>query len=333
MKLELSTWTHHLNHLLYSYFYFCRKEKVDVNISLNTSIKHNGAVLTYNNKVAFFDYSDDSVFIDSPDNYDHYFKRSLRTEDVKSNIHALNFNVPMAYKSHYFLLQLKKEFLKYKPNKKEALRAIDCFGIFSNSAHSILDIRKYPKEVKDYGGNVIFHTRLWNPDNHPDEDEKKRRRLLNDFRINACRILKKNFKNASVGLFSDKLAQEIAPDILLDENHSKKKNYLRNLKTFNIGIADDGLKDNPGWKIGEYLLFGKAVITTPLNIKVDNFNEGIHFEKLFSRSAYQELPDKIEKLLIGKKYLEMGENNLNWSKTYLHPENYFKRILSVIKVN
>jgi hypothetical protein len=29
----------------------------------------------------------------------------------------------------------------------------------------------------------------------------------------------------------------------------------------NIGIADDGLLIT-GWKIGEYLLYGKAIITT-----------------------------------------------------------------------
>ncbi|MCV9931233.1 hypothetical protein OIU80_02985 [Flavobacterium sp. LS1R47] len=103
------------------------------------------------------------------------------------------------------------------------------------------------------------------------------------------------------------------------------------LNNYNICIADDGLKDTPGWKIGEYLLFGKAVITTPLNIDLDNFNEHINYEKLCNRSSYLELPEKIEYLLDGKKYLKMGEDNLMWSEIYLHPKNYIQRILSIIK--
>jgi hypothetical protein len=66
---------------------------------------------------------------------------------------------------------------------------------------------------------------------------------------------------------------------------------------YNIGIADDGLKDTPGWKIGEYLLYGKAIITTPLNISLDNFKESVNYELLSTRSSFLELPDKIESLL------------------------------------
>ena len=103
------------------------------------------------------------------------------------------------------------------------------------------------------------------------------------------------------------------------------------MSNYNIGIADDGLKDTPGWKIGEYLLFGKAVITTPLNIALDNFDEHVNYEKLTTRSFYLELPDKIESLLKDKRYLEMGNNNKTWSDEYLHPKNYIQRILAVVK--
>ena len=45
MHLELSTWTHHLNQLLYSYFYFCKEGKKEVKIRFNKEVKHNGAIL------------------------------------------------------------------------------------------------------------------------------------------------------------------------------------------------------------------------------------------------------------------------------------------------
>ena len=333
MHLELSTWTHHLNQLLYSYFYFCKEEKKEVKFCLNKEVKHNGAILNVNELVVFFDYSDDSKFLALPENYNYYFKRSLKVIDKRDNVYPLNFNVPLTYKCHSLLFKLKKDFITYKPNKVEIIRAIDSFGLFTNSSHGMLDIRKYPRQIKDFGGNVIYHTRLWNPDNHLDEEEKERRQIQNEFRINACRIIKKNFKDVSVGLFSDDLSKKMAPDILLENSNSRKKDYLRKLKGFNIGLADDGLKDNPGWKIGEYTLYGMAVVTTPLNICLDEFKEGINYQKLSLRSSYEELPNKIENLLKDKNYLEVGKNNLVWSDYYLHPKNYIKRILSILACN
>lgn len=333
MRLEISTWTHHLNQLIYSYFYFCEKEKLPVNINFNKNVKYNGAILYVNELNMFFDYSDDTKFIDAPEKYNYYFKRSLNISDKGKNVYPLNFNVPLSYKSFFLVMNLSKELLFNKSNRIELIRALDKFSLVSKSSHSVLDIRRYPKKIIDFGGNVIFHTRLWNPNNHPDAAEKERRRLQNEFRINACRIIKKNFKNSSVGLFSDDLSQELAPDILLDSRGYTKNKYLNTLGKYNIGVADDGLKDTPGWKVGEYLLFGKAVITTPINISIENFRENINYEKLSSRSAYLELPDKIEYLLKEKKYIEVGHNNLKWSDEYLHPKNFIKRILSIVGVN
>ena len=127
----------------------------------------------------------------------------------------------MAYKSHHLLLKLNKDLLFHKFNKTEVIRALDVFGLFTNSGHGILDIRRYPTKVRDYGGNILYYTRLWNPDNHPDEEEKERRTAQNEFRINACRIIKKEFENASVGLYSDTLSNKIAPDLLLPPNKSR----------------------------------------------------------------------------------------------------------------
>ncbi|PWA09952.1 hypothetical protein [Flavobacterium laiguense] len=333
MRLEISSWTHHLNQLIYSYFYYCEKEDLELKIIFNNKVAFNGAVLFLEGKEIFFDYSDDSRFIDFPENFDYYFKRSLLVTNIIKNVYPLNFNVPMAYKSVSLTLKLSRDLLLYKPNRTEVIRALDRFSIFTNSSHSVLDIRHYPKKNEDTGGNVIFHTRLWDPNNHPDADEKERRRLQNDFRINACRIIKKNFTNSSVGLFSDDLSRNMAPDILLSCKDSNKKIYFDKLKNYNIGIADDGLKDTPGWKIGEYLLFGKSVITTPLSISLENFKENINYGKLSTRSAFSELPDKIEYLLKDKKYLEVGNNNLEWSNEYLHPKNYIKRVLSIIGDN
>lgn len=330
MRLEIPYWSPHHNMLVFSYFFFCEENKIESEIYINKMISANGAVLYINNETFYFDYSDNTVFIENPLNYNHYFKRSLLINDVNQNIFPLNFQANYSYKSLCLLPKFGLKQLMKKANRIEIIRSLDYFNSFTNSSHNAMDIRKLPTIINDNNGRIIFHTRLWNPDNHNDSDEKERRRLQNEFRIEACRIIKKNFDKVSVGLFPDKLAMKSAPDLLLDVKKTSIKKYFGYLRQCDIGIADDGLKDTPGWKIGEYLLFGKAVITTPLNISLDNFYEHINFEKLSTRSSYEELPQKIEYLLKNKNYLEMGNNNLKWGYEYLHPKNYLNRIFKIV---
>ncbi len=314
--------------LIFSFFHYCEENKIKFGLQFDPKCSYNGGILEVKGQTIFFDYSDSPVFADEPQKYTYYFKRSLRKVDEKENIFPLNFQVNYSYKSLHFLAKLGYKQLTNKYNRIEIIRALDYFNTFTNSSHNAMDIRKFPNTVTDNGGKILFYTRLWAPDNHPDEDEKERRRQQNEFRIESCRIIKKNFKNADVGLFPDKFASGMAPDILLDEKKTSRKEYFRLLRQADIGIADDGLKDTPGWKIGEYLLFGKAVVTTPLNVAVENFHERINYEKLSTRNSFIEVPDKIEFLLSGNKYLEVGRNNLEWSYDYLHPKNFLKRILS-----
>jgi hypothetical protein len=328
MKLIIPRLTPHHNMLIFSFFHYCEENKIIFDLKFDTKVSLSGGVLEVNNKIIYFDYSDSPVFADNPYKYNYYFKRSLREIDEKENVYPLNFQVNYSYKSLLFLSKLSYKQLVDKYNRIEIIRALDYFNAFTNSSHNAMDIRKFPKEIMDNGGKILFYTRLWNPDNHPDEDEKERRRQQNEFRIESCRIIKKSFKNASVGLFPDNLSLNIATDILLNKKKTSKKEYFGLLKQFDIGIADDGLKDTPGWKIGEYLLFGKAVVTTPLNVSIENFHEHINYEKLSTRNSFNEVPEKIEYLLSGNKYLEVGKNNLDWSYNYLHPKNFIQRILS-----
>lgn len=332
IKLEIPHWSSHHNMIIYSLLYYSYENQEHLTVLFNKALRANGAVLYKENKTIFFDFSDDIILIDNPNNYDYYFKRSyLSSTYIFKNVYPLNFQVNYSYKSLNLLKKFSLKELIDKNNRIEILRALDFFNLFTNLSHNAMDVRLFPKKIKDNNGKIIFQTRLWNPDNHPDWEEKKRRELQNEFRIEACRIIKKNFKNTEVGLFPDKLAVRIASDVLLNEKKMSKMHYFKELKRSDIAIADDGLKDTPGWKIGEYLLFGKAVITTPITVKIEDFREGINYEKLSTRNSYSQLPEKIEYLLSENRYMEMGNHNLIWSENYLHPKNYIKRILSVIE--
>ena len=59
-------------------------------------------------------------------------------------------------------------------------------------------------------------------------------------------------------------------------------------------------------------------------------SKNINYMELSNRSSYDELPDRINELFNNKKYIDMGEENIKWSDNYLHPKNYFNRIISII---
>lgn len=141
--------------------------------------------------------------------------------------------------------------------------------------------------------------------------------------------MKKNFKIAKVGIFDGKLAREVCPDLIFPNKTISKKEYFNELSSSSICIADDGLKDTPGWKIGEYALMGKSIISTPINVVVEGFNESENYLKLSSRDAFEELPNNIEYLLLNKKYKEFLKDNVQWSKNYLEPVKYISNIFAL----
>lgn len=329
MKIQIPAWTTHHNQFLYSFSIYAEAKKLKLRITLNEEIHVNGAILYVEQKIVFFDYSDDRKLIASPDDYDAYFKRSLSPLDLESydNIFPLNFHVNFADKPFRLMSQMDSSIFFKKGSFVEFIRASDAWGWFTNEFHGSINIRKFSSE-RDSSGKVIFMTRLWDPDRNDDPEEKERRRKQNHFRANACRIIKKTFPESIVGLYPDEFARKTANDVLLDVRDTKKKGYLKTLANCDIGVADDGLKDTPGWKIGEYALFGKAIISTPITIHLEGFQEGMHYLSTGTRDNFSLLPDLIHQLRKNEFYKEIQHNNKKWCSQFLEPVAYVSRILS-----
>lgn len=332
MRLEIPCWTTHHNQLLYSFLLYSESKNLDFEIMLNEQIPFNGAILFFKDKSLFFDYSDDKELIDVPENYDFYFKRSLDKNELKShhNIFPLNFQVNFSKKPFKLMTKMDLPLLKNKGSFIELIRAADIFGIVTNDSHRSNHINNFKRETNS-NGKVIFMTRLWDPSRNEDQEEKERRRIQNDFRINACRIIKKVFPDSMVGIYPDDFAIKMASDVLLDLSVTKKKNYLNTLSRYDIAIADDGLKDTPGWKIGEYIMCGKAIITTPINVVIEDFYENTNYLSTKERDNYLVLPDLVHQLLKNNFYEEIQRNNTKWYEKHLNPESYVANIFSKIK--
>ena len=183
MRLEIHHWTPHHNMFIYSWFYYCEENNIEFIIKINDKVSWDALVLYMNSETYYFDYSDSPLFLDNPRNHNYYFKRSLNKINEYGNVYPLNFQVNYSYRALKLLTKFDWNFIVNKANRIEVVRALDYFNIFTNSSHNAVDIRKLPKGVKDNNGKIVFYTRLWNPDNHIDADEKERRRLQNEFRM------------------------------------------------------------------------------------------------------------------------------------------------------
>lgn len=335
MNVIVSRWTAHHNQLIYSILAYCDLNSEKLKIEYNSQIPNTGAVLEYTTRRIFFDYSDSAEFIASSQNFDFYFKRSLLNKDYKNNVHPLNFQVNFAYKPLKLIRKMPFKILVGNDSRAEVLRALDLCSLITKDSHRSKDISnfKHGKNITDNGGRILFMTRLWDPSKNNDPDEKERRRVQNEFRINACRIIRKNYPNSIAGLYPDKYAQSVAPDCLLKISDTRKSKYLKYLSTSDICIADDGLKDTPGWKIGEYALMNKAIITTPISTVVSNFSEGKNYFSLESRKDYLGLPKKIDQMLRSKHYMSVKGNNKIWSEDFLVPHKYVEYIIGIVEAN
>lgn len=330
-KVKIRFWTAHHNMFLYALFYLCKRRKLRFNIDYSDAVPYNCVILECRGKSYFFDYADTPEILSEPSNYISYFKRSfLKNKNYDQSIKPLGLQVNYSYKPLSFLSYLKKKHLLDQRNRIELLRALDYFE-YSNLSHHSMDIRSLPSDLNLFNKNIIFFTRLWNPNNHISEEEKSRRRTQNEFRIRTCRILDKSFKNVHVGIYPDAYSKSQCPDLILGQKQISKRNYLMLLRHSAIGIADDGLKDTPGWKLGEYCLFGKAVITTPITVELSDFIENENYLKLSNRSAVDEIPEKVEFLLKGDRYKELAQNNLEWALNNLHPDNYLINLIPDLK--
>lgn len=105
-------------------------------------------------------------------------------------------------------------------------------------------------------------------------------------------------------------------------NHA---NYLKALKKAGFVINTPAVHDCLGWKLGEYLALGKAIISLPLDRAMPgNFIAGKHYHEI---KDIEGLENAVNEIVSNESYrLNLAENAQEYYECYLGPENSIRRI-------
>ena len=168
-----------------------------------------------------------------------------------------------------------------------AVAHLRCFGVkgvrsgaallFHNAdqIQGLLHVSAYERQATDpLNDRVVFQTRIW-PD-EPDSDVDRRR--VNDERLALVRALRAAFGTPDhIGLIHGDFAAQTAPHDLLSRKVSRAE-YAHQLRTSLIAVNSHGLDGSGGFKIGESLAAGCALVSQPFRFE---FSEpllpGVHY--------------------------------------------------------
>jgi len=111
---------------------------------------------------------------------------------------------------------------------------------------------------------VVYQTRVWTPE----PDPAINRTAVNAQRIALVRTLRSAFGGSDlIGLIHTDFAAEIAPDALLSRKVSRAE-YAMQLRTSLISVNSHGLDGSGGFKIGESLAAGTALVSQPFHFEL-----------------------------------------------------------------
>jgi glycosyltransferase involved in cell wall biosynthesis len=108
--------------------------------------------------------------------------------------------------------------------------------------------------------------------------------------------------------------------------------YLRKVKQSVVVYNTPAVLDCHGWKLGEFLAMGKAIISTPLSrLMPGDFIDRVHFYQVDDQNDYK---TEIETLLKNEKLLqELEANARNYYEIYLSPQKVIAAIMKKLNTD
>lgn len=256
---------------------------------------------------------------------DYYFKRSYAAQYMTGYRHSqrivplgLNYEVYGNGPDWANAWRALHNEIGLTARMKGFTRALRLNGSFRPTVSAML-----PRHVSTKT-TVIFLTQVWSAEGHdhpvgPDVHE------MNATRAACIGLLKKRFgERALVGFSRTSLAEQLYPDLIADVNTSKEA-YFSYLQGATIGISTTGLFGSNPWKLGEYVAFGKVIVSEPLVYPVPGFNAGEHY--LEFRSA-EECADLVQQLFDEPDLRDrIAASNVDYYRQLLRPDQLVMRSL------
>lgn len=195
-----------------------------------------------------------------------------------------------------------------------------------------LSLYERPIAVKN---NYVFHaSTLW----YSESTVAKTNRHRGDF-LKACKKLGLDIEG---GLFyvDNPLATKECPDypkykeIYKDFIYNQRlsmKDYIKKTKESVVVFNTPSVSDCHGWKLGEFLCMGKAIISTPLSRDLPGGGL-IHGENIHIVNSTDDIEDAISQIVHDTAYrMKLEQNARKYYEEFTSPEAQCKRLVDFAK--
>ena len=277
------------------------------------------------------DYRDKTnVFSQAYDWCDKYAKVNY-DKNMQLKFKEKVFSIPPSFSTPYgnIFLVLYNSILNswrcYIPKKRLMISFISFFVENTSSCLKRQSIQKY-EYYNSYSNYVFFISSLWPYRNSIEYDRYIS--MVNSNRINYIELLKQNkLIEFEGGLYVyDNNEINVNKNILFDKRISHKQ-YIENTKKSMFVFNTPSVWGCHGWKLGEFLAMGKAIISTPL---YNDLPEPLrHGENIHYISNKQDLYEAIEKIRSDNEYrhrLEQGARA--YYEKYASPKSVINYIIN-----
>ena len=299
--------------------------------------------------VIIFDMQDSSELglPESLEKCDLYFKRSYQSayyEDLNDKLKekirpfGLNYQVAVINRS-LILSRIVSEILARPFNPFSRKNLFHLHNVkelldlnFSRKIRLIPDIEEIQPSQEERKFSVLFICRLWDPESLS-EKNRADAHAINQSRIKIVRALRERLGSRFLGgIQKTSYAEKVATDLVIkDRKLTSRNNYLKLVKQSEVVISTSGLLGSIGWKFGEYVALGKAIISEPIINEVPgDFQRDKHYLQFRSSDECERL---VEKLLKDKnliRYLERNVEDYYWQ--YLEPKSLMKNCFNQLKL-
>ena len=176
-------------------------------------------------------------------------------------------------------------------------------------------------------GDILFLTRVWDPENDPRGDAAFDFRRINERRIELIDYLRCAFKEQFVGgIAATPYARKNYPEYIASRQLTNRKTYLGLVKSSSVCVATEGLAHSNAWKLTEYVAASKAIVTEPLYYGIPgDFRDGVNY---LSFSSSDQCVAAVKQYLGAPgRIAESSQANWSYYNEWIRPDAMVRRTI------